>query len=692
MNQSTTPGAARPGIARGRKLLQGAGILMVLLSLTGIAEAKSLAARKAAASEQFEQAEDLRSALEQKPERQRTRRDYDRVIEAYRSVYLTAPTSLRADPSAFAVAELLAEVGRTFKDPKALALAAEQYDFVRREYPGSPRRFEALLMIGDLAFDLGDKERARAAYQEFISKYPRNTLAVEAAQKLETIPSPFANKPGAISAPPADPGARQVAAETPAPSPFASRSAGNSSVRATLRGVDYQAKPDFTRIAIELNGETRYQSGLVPDPDRLFFDVQNTRLDHSLIGKTFEFNDGLVRRVRVAAYRPGLARVVLELERDVDYSVSTLPNPWRIVVDLRRHKPAPILSAAARNPATDAPRRVATEKPPVAAVPPPGGSTATIVTRNNDTPHTAAPPASASMPPDAVNAGLTQGRTSQPPQQVAENTQPGGVVPKGKRLPPAPHEAQPTSSGERSLTRVLGLKIGRIVIDAGHGGHDTGTVGPRGLREKDLVLDVALRLGRLLQARLGADVIYTRDDDTFVPLEARTAIANQEKADLFISIHANSSPDSDAGGIETYYLNFTSSRDALQVAARENATSEKTIHELQDLVKNIALKEKIDESREFAADVQRSLTSGLATKNSAPRNRGVKKAPFVVLIGAHMPSILAEISFVSNPADERKLATPEYRQKIAEALYRGMARYASGLSGVKMASAAPKAP
>src|SRR5262249_12430112 len=248
------------------------------------------------------------------------------------------------------------------------------------------------------------------------------------------------------------------------------------------------------------------------------------------------------------------------------------------------------------------------------------------------------------------------------------------------------HTAAPTASGDRSLIRALGLKIGKIVVDAGHGGHDTGTIGPNGLMEKDLVLDVALKLGKLLESRLGAEVVYTRDDDTFIPLETRTAIANKEQADMFISIHANSSSDASARGVETYYLNFTSSRDALEVAARENSVSEKSIHELQDLVKKIALKEKIEESREFAADVQQSLYTGLNAKNPGIRNRGVKKAPFIVLIGANMPSILAEISFVSNPGDERKLRTSDYRQRIAESLYKGINKYISGLSGVKVAS------
>jgi N-acetylmuramoyl-L-alanine amidase len=235
------------------------------------------------------------------------------------------------------------------------------------------------------------------------------------------------------------------------------------------------------------------------------------------------------------------------------------------------------------------------------------------------------------------------------------------------------------------MVRALGLKINRIVIDAGHGGHDSGTLGPGGIEEKDVVLDVALRLGRLLKDRLGADVIYTRSDDTFIPLETRTAIANQAQADLFISIHANSSPDTDARGVEVYYLNFTTSADALEVAARENASSDESIHQLSDLVKKIALQDKINESRAFAEDVDQSLYAGLERGNPGLKDRGVKKAPFVVLIGANMPSILAEISFLTNPESAQELRQPRYRERIAESLYRGVDRYVSSLNGVRMA-------
>jgi N-acetylmuramoyl-L-alanine amidase len=240
--------------------------------------------------------------------------------------------------------------------------------------------------------------------------------------------------------------------------------------------------------------------------------------------------------------------------------------------------------------------------------------------------------------------------------------------------------APPTADGE-TLVRALGLKIGRIVIDAGHGGHDSGTLGVGGIQEKDVVLDVALRLGKLLHDRLGAEIVYTRADDTFIPLETRTAIANKAQADLFISVHANSSQEPSARGVEVYYLNFTSDPDAMSVASRENAVSTQSVHELSDLVKKIALKDKIEESKELAGDVDASLYAGLAKGNEGLRDRGVKKAPFVVLIGANMPSILAEISFVTNPEDAEKLETPEYRERVAESLYEGVAKYAAGVNG-----------
>jgi N-acetylmuramoyl-L-alanine amidase len=210
-----------------------------------------------------------------------------------------------------------------------------------------------------------------------------------------------------------------------------------------------------------------------------------------------------------------------------------------------------------------------------------------------------------------------------------------------------------------------------------------GTIGPHGLAEKDLCLDVALRLGKLIQEKLpAAEVVYTRKDDTFVPLEERTAIANQAKADLFVSIHANSSRDHNARGVETYYLNFATSQEAMEVATRENALSQTSLHDLQDMIRKIARNEKIEESKELAGDIQDSLSKRLQQISHSERSRGVKKAPFVVLIGADMPSVLIEISFLSNPNDEKLLKKPEQRQRVAEGLFHGVSSYLVSLNSL----------
>lgn len=245
--------------------------------------------------------------------------------------------------------------------------------------------------------------------------------------------------------------------------------------------------------------------------------------------------------------------------------------------------------------------------------------------------------------------------------------------------PDAPRAASTTADGKHSLTRALGLKLDRILLDAGHGGHDTGSVGPGGLREKDVVLDVSNRLGKLLAERMGAEVIYTRQKDQFIPLEERSNIANKRGADLMISIHCNSAPSSKVRGIETYYLSFTSDPWELSVASLENAAAESSINELQDLVAKIALDDKIEESREFATRIQSRLHGGVVKHSSSIRDRGIRKAPFVVLIGAKMPAVLVEIGFISNRTDESLLRKSSFRQEIAEHLYQGISEYAKSL-------------
>jgi len=245
----------------------------------------------------------------------------------------------------------------------------------------------------------------------------------------------------------------------------------------------------------------------------------------------------------------------------------------------------------------------------------------------------------------------------------------------------APAPAAPPAknlAGGFSIARQLGLGVSRIVIDPGHGGHDPGAKG-KGITEAKLVLDVALRLEKLLQKIPGIEVVLTRRADDFVPLQERTALANHEGADLFLSIHANASASGQARGIETYYLNFADNLSAASVAARENAASGQAMGALPDFVKAIALNNKLDESRDFATYVQRSMIERLRATNKTTKDLGVKQAPFVVLIGAAMPSVLAEISFVTNAQEVKLLGGAAYRQRIAEALFDAIRKYQGSL-------------
>jgi N-acetylmuramoyl-L-alanine amidase len=659
----------------GSRTRQLAAIICILLT-SAFAQAR-VHRSQGWAENQFDKAESQREALLAESEQARTRQQYETVIAAYRRIVLEAPISSKADGSAFEVAELTAEMARIFKDDAALFSAVREYKFLRKEYPSSKHRIEALLAIGVIyKNDLGDVADGQSALEDLVRQYPNSQSAQKAREELGSLHSEESEEAAS----------RESVKATSKEAKKAQRddsSSAKSNDLVQVTAVEHWSTPDYTRVTVDLDQDVEFESQRIDSPDRIFFDLKNTYLPSVLKGKSFDVDDGLVKKVRVAQFKPGKARIVIETDGNATYNASLLLSPPRLVIDVHSdsvHSEDP----TPRQPTAATTAKVQKESEPrtVKVVP---AEEKPISSVRADTPKKVIVEAEDSTDDD------TDTPSQKPVEKIARTRTTTKSLKHHSPLMASAREAQPTSSGDRSLIRALGLKIGKIVIDPGHGGHDTGTIGPNGLLEKDLVLDVSRRLGKLLEARLGADVVFTRRDDTFIPLETRTSIANQEQADLFVSVHANSSHDPDARGVETYYLNFTSSPEALEVAARENAASDKDIHELQDLVKKIALREKIDESREFASDVQESLHSGLATKSAGIRDRGVKKAPFVVLIGANMPSILAEISFISNPGDEKRLKGPEYRQRIAESLYRGISRYVNGLGGVKVASKIEKA-
>lgn len=507
-----------------------------------------------------------------------------------------------------------------------------------------------------------------------------------------------------------------------------------------VTSVRFWSLEDHTRIAIETNETFTYRKDRLNDPPRIFFDLDAVRPQFMKKGThTIPVGDPRVKQIRVAETQPGVTRIVIDLEAgEIEYNASQSSRPDQLLIEIRAKGQAPPASPTYSRTGV---KRVEPEKEaakdmefakaepvptPPAEPPKPRRIARTFVmpaaARNRTperplleaprvstnhrpryAPYWAVPDLTKLRPPVLVAAA----KPAPVPKTVAKAEAPRPMdPPRELKAEPAERKAEEpaaspssanvakpatrNSNGDRSLTRALGLKVRRVVIDPGHGGTDQGTAGVSGLLEKDLVLDISKRLGALIEEQLGSEVVYTRTSDVFIPLEERTRIANAKKADLFISLHANSSPINSVTGVETYYLSLTTLKTSLDVAARENATSERSIHELRELVQKIALKDKVDESREFATRVQVALSQlsiQQGAKGSARRDRGVKKAPFIVLIGASMPSILAEIGFLSNSKEEQNLRKPEYRQKLAEALFKGLSSYADSLSHFQVAQA-----
>jgi N-acetylmuramoyl-L-alanine amidase len=375
---------------------------------------------------------------------------------------------------------------------------------------------------------------------------------------------------------------------------------------------------------------------------------------------------------------PEAVRITVEVDREIPFYQERQENPSRVLFDLKGTRTVPKFVDAVLKYDADVARDIRLSRQP--------NNTTRIVLNlegvSRYSVYTLYSPYRIVIDCERGNMGTGAFSASAPlPQPLAEKT------PVPVAISPAPVAPAVNTGGKFSVARQLGLSVSKIVIDAGHGGHDPGATA-FGVSEAELVLDVALRLEKLLQQRPGFETVLTRRTDDYVTLEERTQRANRESADLFLSIHANASATATARGAETYFLNFALNRQAEAVAARENAASGLTMSDLPGIVKAITLNSKLNESRDFAALVQQSLIRGLQPSNKALKDLGVKQAPFMVLIGAAMPSVLAEISFVTNRAEARLLKTPAYRQKIAESLLAGILKYQQALKKVQTASLA----
>ena len=606
--------------------------------------------------------------------------------------------------------------------PRAVRRLVSQYEAIAREHARSGYADNALWNAAQLSASLWERTRldrdrrtAVRLLEQLISAYPTSSLLGDARPRLREVSrktpsgrrdSPSASTAGLTARKPADrsgsapaaaPARKQATADrdvlTPDP-PVAVRDLPPGAPReakapsrvadaplAQIVDIRRHVLPDLVRVTIELDGEVPFREERLDNPARLFFDLKGTGASPRFQDGALSFPDDVVRQVRYGGRNPHATRIAMDLDGVQRYSVFTLYNPFRIVVDFER-APSPagrgVIKAAASVPATVGPAPVPASPIAVGPLAAPSARPVQVDASLKLRPGRSNPPARGAAPTPAASTPVaTSGTEAGRIASAADD--PGGSLETPGAAAPGPPAAN--ASGTFSMARQLGLGVSRIVIDPGHGGHDPGARGTR-LWEAELVLDVALRLEKLLLQQPGIEVVLTRRADAFVALEERTAIANRERADLFLSIHANASRNRKARGVETYFLNFASNPEAEAVAARENSASGRTMRNLTDMVKAITLNNKLDESRDFAAMVQRALARRLQGHDPEAKDLGVKQAPFVVLIGAQMPSVLAEISFVTHPEEGALLRTHAYRQSIAEALFEAVVKYQRSLKSV----------
>lgn len=515
-----------------------------------------------------------------------------------------------------------------------LRASVRAYELVVLRFPRSGYCDDALWHAGHLAATAyerfrqeRDRQTAERLFRWLRSEYPSSRFAASVGERLarlsratagRSMPERTAPGPRPGSEPPAAaPAAAPAAPRGPSP-PTPSVGASPSAPRAgpaTLVQLTRQPLPSGVRVVVELDAEVGFEEGRLTAPPRVFFDLRGVQVSPSLDRTPLAVADEVIRSIRLGQHPDQVTRIAVELAVEPRYSVFALYDPFRLVIDFEGGRGAPASEAA-----------------PVAASPAPS-------------------------PPMA-----------------------SGAIPASPAPPVLPAPAAPArnSDGTFSLARQLGLGVSRIVVDPGHGGHDPGARAGT-LTEAAIALDVALRLERLLAKEPGLEVVLTRREDVFVPLEERTAMANREAADLFLSIHVNASRSRAAQGVETYYLNFATDREAEAVAARENSASGRGMRSLPEMVQAIALNNKLNESRDLARLVQQSMIKTLRAQHRTVRNLGVKQAPFVVLIGAQMPSVLAEIAFITNKAEAALLAKPAYRQRVAQALFDAVVGYQQAL-------------
>lgn len=689
-------------------------IILCLLPSSGFVTGFPASEKDNQSAEQFyRQATQQDAKLQSTAREKRTLQFYTDVVRLYTRVPDADPGYPRSSEALFRGSVLAREAAKLCQSDVMADKALFLLDWLIKEYPAAPLRGDALILQGDIfSEDQNKPALAKAAYADFLHLYAKSPRAAEVNAKLSALGG--VKSPLAAEKPPPKP--KEV---PPAPVSTATPAATvreDRGIVAQLLDIRYWSTSDYTRIVIDLDNRVDYQQNEVSDPYRVYFDFQKTVLTAALKYKNFAVGDYFLDRIRIGQNREDVVRVVLDFKKKGAFTVFTLYDPFRIVVDIRDPQAKPSAEERKARLAGLLPRKNAEEPAATSAEPsvkPAGQAAEPPVKTAGEKPAAAPegsggenqkkpaghPPAEKEVKPasEAISPPPPVDKKAETPQPPAEKKAGTSDVPKTPDKPDSTESApgrpaEPNADGRRTLTRILGMKVGKIVIDPGHGGKDTGSIGYQKIKEKDVTLAIALELKAEIEKNLSnIVVILTRDKDVFVPLEQRTAIANVEKADLFISLHANSSRNNRITGIETFYLGLTRDPRSQLLATLENATSEQNLSQLEDVIKKITLYEKMNESKDFALKVHHRTCQTIQKFEASARDRGVKTAPFVVLIGANHPAILLEIGFISNRKEAQIISRKDSQNKVAAGIYQGVEDYLNSLGTVSHNTSADEA-
>jgi N-acetylmuramoyl-L-alanine amidase len=540
-------------------------------------------------------------------------------IRTFELVEKKYPKSPSASEACFDRAGLYEQLYSYNKRLKDLDEAARIFLSCQTSYPKNTRAPEALYHVVKINADhRRDDAGAADALDKLMKTYPDSSWTAKAKERLSPVRR--------IGKRNQETNIRKI------PVPVIA-APGRTNPSSVVQNIRYWSGGAYTRIVIEQSKSVQFQAQELKHPDRLVFDLMSTRLDPSVDKEPLPVNDGILKQVRASQYAPDVVRVVLDLASIKSYEAFPLHGPDRLVIDVTGEI---------------------------------GKGVETHV-ENSDT-------------NTRQNAVAANQEVEQKPA-IGEESISSAKTEIPSITPSLSSPAIANNEGDRlTLSRQMGLKVKTIAIDAGHGGHDPGAIGKSGLKEKNVTLDIAKRLSILVKERLGCNVVMTRDRDFFVPLDQRPFIAKSHNADLFVSIHINANRKRQTRGIETYVQGLKASdREAMATAARENAMSDRSLSELDNevekMLKDLKIDNKIEESIQLAGVVQSSLVNSVKPLQNKVMNHGVKSAFFYVLMNTNIPSILAEVGFISNPEEERLLRRSSYRQALAEALYQGVKKY-----------------